>query len=110
MSSYRRSQSTLGAVYVPYGLLHLGFSAFGLGLTLALAGVGGLAGAGLSERAGRAGLTIPLAWALQAAGIAIIALTPVGSLLVAARAASTPRREERKRGNTGDQQAFHLVE
>jgi len=75
--------ATLGAVYVPYGLLHLGFSAFGLGLTLALAGVGGLAGAGLSERAGRAGLTIPLAWLLQAAGIAIIAITPVGSLLVA---------------------------
>ena len=75
--------ATLGAVYVPYGLLHLGFSAFGLGLTLALAGVGGLAGAGLSERAGRPGLTIPLAWVLQAAGIAIIALTPVGGLLVA---------------------------
>jgi len=75
--------ATLGAVYVPYGLLHLGFSAFGLGLTLALAGVGGLAGAGLSERAGRAGLTIPLAWVLQAAGIAIIAITPVGSLLIA---------------------------
>ncbi len=75
--------ATLGAVYVPYGLLRLGFSAFGLGLTLALAGVGGLVGAGLSERAGRAGLTIPLAWLVQAAGIAVIALTPAGSLLLA---------------------------
>ena len=75
--------ATLGAVYVPYGLLRLGFSAFGLGLTLALAGVGGLVGAGLSERAGRAGLTIPLSWLLQALGIAIIALAPVGSLVVA---------------------------
>ena len=51
--------ATLGAVYVPYGLLHLGFGAFGLGLTLALAGVGGLVGAGLSERAGRAGADDP---------------------------------------------------
>jgi hypothetical protein len=44
------------------------FSSVGLGVTLALAGVGGLAGAGLSERLGRPGLTIPLAWLLQAAG------------------------------------------
>jgi predicted MFS family arabinose efflux permease len=75
--------ATLGAVYVPYGLLGLGFGAFGLGLTLALAGVGGLVGSGLSERAGRPGLTVPLAWLLQAVGIVIIALTPVGSLVVA---------------------------
>ena len=75
--------ATLAAVYVPYGLLGLGFSAFGLGLTLALAGAGGLAGAGLSMRAGRVGLAAPLAWLLQAVGIAIIALTPVGSLVVA---------------------------
>ena len=78
-SSTRRSARSTSRT----GCCSLGFSAFGLGLTLALAGVGGLAGAGLSERAGRPGLTIPLAWVLQAAGIAIIALTPVGSLLVA---------------------------
>ena len=73
----------LGAVYVPYGLLELGFGAFGLGLTLALAGVGGLAGAGLSERPAAAGLPFPLAWLLQAVGIAVIAVTPAGSLVVA---------------------------
>jgi MFS family permease len=73
----------LGAVYVPYGLLQLGFSSFGLGLTLACAGVGGLLGSGLSERLGRAGLTIPAAWVLQAVGIAILAVTPVGGLVVA---------------------------
>jgi MFS family permease len=67
----------LGAVYVPYGLLRLGFSSLGLGLTLACAGVGGLLGSGLSERLGRAGLAIPLAWLLQAVGIAILAVTPV---------------------------------
>jgi predicted MFS family arabinose efflux permease len=75
--------AVLGAVYVPYGLLRLGFSSVGLGVTLALAGVGGLAGAGLAERLGRPGLTIPVAWLLQAAGIAVLAVTPVGSLVVA---------------------------
>jgi predicted MFS family arabinose efflux permease len=59
------------------------FSSVGLGVTLALAGVGGLAGAGLSERLGRPGLTIPLARLLQAAGIAVLAVTPTGSLVVA---------------------------
>jgi MFS family permease len=75
--------AVLGAVYVPYGLLRLRFSPLGVGVTLAFAGIGGLVGSGLSERIGRAGLTIPLAWLLQAAGIAILAVTPVGSLVVA---------------------------
>jgi MFS family permease len=75
--------AVLGAVYVPYSLLRLGFSSVGLGITLALAGVGGLVGAGLSERLGRPGLTVPLAWLLQGVGIAILAVTPVGSLVVA---------------------------
>jgi MFS family permease len=75
--------AVLGTVYIPFGLLRLGFSSFGLGITLAFAGIGGLLGAGLSERLGRPGLTIPLAWLLQAVGIAIIAVTPVASLVVA---------------------------
>jgi MFS family permease len=75
--------AVLGAVYVPYGLLRLGFSPAGLGVTLALAGVGGLAGAGLSERLGRPGLTIPVAWLLQSVGIAVLAVTPAGGLVVA---------------------------
>ncbi|HEV7654771.1 MAG TPA: MFS transporter [Mycobacteriales bacterium] len=75
--------AVLGAVYVPYGLLRLGFSSLGVGVTLAFAGIGGLVGSGLSERFGRPGLTIPLAWLLQAAGIAILAVTPVGGLVVA---------------------------
>lgn len=76
--------AVLGAVYVPYGLLELGFSAFGLGLTLAAAGVGGLVGSGLSERWGRRpGIAVPAAWLLDAVGIAVIAVTPAGGLVVA---------------------------
>ena len=74
----------LGAVYVPYGLLELDFSALGLGLTLAAAGLGGLVGSGLSERWGRRlGIAVPAAWLLDAVGIAVIAVTPVGGLIVA---------------------------
>lgn len=76
--------AALGAVYVPYGLHELGFSAFGLGLTLAAGGVGGLLGSGLSERWGRRPeIAVPAAWLLDAVGIAVIASTPVGGLLVA---------------------------
>ncbi len=75
--------AVLGAVYVPYGLLELGFSPLGLGLTLA-AGVGGLVGGGLSERWGRRpGIAVPTAWLLDAIGIAVIAVAPVGGLVVA---------------------------
>jgi MFS family permease len=76
--------AVLGAVYVPYGLLELGFSALGLGLTLAAAGVGGLVGSGFSERWGRRpGIAVPAAWLLDAVGIAVIAATPAGGLVVA---------------------------
>jgi MFS family permease len=75
--------AVLGTVYVPFGLLRLGFSPLAIGLTLTCAGVGGLLGSGLSERAGRAGLTIPAAWLVQALGIAILAVTPVGGVLIA---------------------------
>jgi MFS family permease len=76
--------AVLGAVYVPYGLLELGFSALGLGLTLAAAGVGGLVGSGLSQRWGRRlGIAVPAAWLLDAVGIAVIAVTPAGGLVVA---------------------------
>lgn len=76
--------AVVGAVYVPYGLRELDFSSLGLGLTLACAGVGGLLGSGLSERLGRRpGHAVPAAWLLDAAGIAVLALTPSGGLLVA---------------------------
>jgi MFS family permease len=76
--------AVLGAVYVPYALLELGFSPLESGLTLAAGGVGGLVGSGLSERWGRRpGLAVPAAWLLDALGIAVIALTPAGGLVVA---------------------------
>ena len=76
--------AVLGAVYVPYGLLELGFSALGLGLTLAAAGAGGLLGSGLSKRWGhRPGAAVAAAWLLDAVGIAVIAATPAGGLVVA---------------------------
>lgn len=76
--------AVLGTVYVPYALRELGFSPFEAGLTLAAAGVGGLVGSGLSERWGRrAGIAVPAAWLLDAVGIAVIAVTPVGGLVVA---------------------------
>jgi MFS family permease len=76
--------AVLGAVYVPYGIRELGFSSLGLGLTLACAGIGGLLGSGLSERLGRRpGRVIPGAWLLDAVGIAVLAVTPVGGLVIA---------------------------
>jgi predicted MFS family arabinose efflux permease len=77
--------AVLGAVYVPYALGGLGFSAFGAGLTLAAAGVGGVVGSGLSPRWGRRpGRSVPAAWLLGAVGLAVLAATPVGGLAVAA--------------------------
>jgi MFS family permease len=74
--------SMLGTVFVPFVLLRLHFTAFELGITIAAAGVGGLAGSFLSVRLGtRLGVgpvviacqtLMPLAWA-------IIALAPAGA-------------------------------
>jgi len=77
----------LGAVYAPFVLTTLHRSPLTLGVTLALAGVGGLAGASASERvADRVGLfgTVAGARLLEAGGIAVIALAAVtpGSVLV----------------------------
>jgi MFS family permease len=68
-------------VLAPFALVGLGLSAFQLGLALAAAGVAGLAGALLSERAGRiwgAGPTVVVAQAAMAPAWAIIALAPSG--------------------------------
>jgi MFS family permease len=76
--------AVLGAVYIPYALLELGFSPLESGLTLAAAGVGGLLGSGLSERWGRRpGIAVPAAWLLDAVGIAVLAVTPVNGLVIA---------------------------
>jgi len=79
--------SVLGAVYAPFVLTTLDRSPLTLGVTLALAGVGGLAGASASERvADRVGLfgTVAGARLLEAGGIAVVALAAVtpGSVLV----------------------------
>jgi len=79
--------SVLGAVYAPFVLTTLDRSPLVLGVTLALAGVGGLAGAGASERlADRVGLfgTVAGARLLEAGGIAVVALAAVtpGAVLV----------------------------
>lgn len=69
--------SVLGAVYAPFVLTILDRSPLTLGVTLALAGVGGLLGAGASERvAARVGLVRTMAGArlLEAGGIAVVAL------------------------------------
>ena len=68
-------------VYAPFVLRGLGLSAFTLGVTLALAGVGGVVGSTasgwLGARVGIAG-AITSAHALDAAGIALVALAPAG--------------------------------
>ncbi len=79
--------SVLGAVYAPFVLTTLHRSPLTLGVTLALAGVGGLAGASASERvADRVGLfgTVAGARLLEGGGIAVIALAAVtpGAVLV----------------------------
>ncbi|HEY0639226.1 MAG TPA: MFS transporter [Pseudonocardiaceae bacterium] len=69
----------LGTVYVPFVLLALGFDAFTLGVTFALAGVGALLGNALSIRLGRtAGYPSTIAGArlVEALGFALVALAP----------------------------------
>jgi predicted MFS family arabinose efflux permease len=71
--------SVLGTVYAPFVLRSVGVGAFGLGVTLALAGVGGVVGATASTRiAIRIGVAniITGSWLIQAVGFAAIALTP----------------------------------
>lgn len=72
--------SVLGAVYAPFVLTTLDRSPLALGVTLALTGVGGLLGAGASERmAAHVGLFRTMAGArlLEAGGIAVVALAAV---------------------------------
>lgn len=72
--------SVLGAVYAPFMLTTLHRSPLALGVTLALAGVGGLAGASASERvAARVGLFRTMAGArlLEAGGITVVALAAI---------------------------------
>jgi len=72
--------SVLGAVYAPFMLTTLHRSPLALGVTLALAGVGGLAGASASERvAARIGLFRTMAGArlLEAGGITVVALAAI---------------------------------
>jgi len=72
--------SVLGAVYAPFVLTTLARSPLALGVTLALAGVGGLLGASASERlTARLGLfrTVAGARLLEAGGIAVVALAAV---------------------------------
>lgn len=69
-------------VLAPFALVGLGMSAFQLGLALAAAGVAGLAGALLSERAGRvwgAGRTVVAARAAMVPAWAVVALAPAGA-------------------------------
>jgi MFS family permease len=71
--------AVLGTVYVPFALRELGMGAGGLGITLSLAGVGAVLGSSLSGWLGRRlsiVRTISGARLLEAAGFAIVALTP----------------------------------
>lgn len=71
--------SMLGTIYVVFVLRGLGFGTVTLGLTLALAGVGGLLGASVSTRLGRhAGIarTVVGSRLLEAIGFGLIALAP----------------------------------
>lgn len=71
--------SAVQTAYVAYALLGLGLSPFQLGLTLAAAGVGGLAGSLASIRVGTGrgvGRTVIAAWVVTALGWAVIALAP----------------------------------
>jgi MFS family permease len=65
----------LGAVYVPYVLTVLDFSALALGLTFTASGVGALLGSSMSLRLGRwPGLVVPATYLLQGVGVGVIAL------------------------------------
>lgn len=71
--------SMLGTIYVPFVLLRLELNALAVGVTLGLAGVGGLLGSSLSTRiAGRYGIAATIAGSrlLEAGGFALIALAP----------------------------------
>lgn len=71
--------AVLGTVYVPFALRELGIGAGGLGITLSLAGLGGLLGASMSGWLGqRLSLARILVGArlLEAAGFAVVAITP----------------------------------
>ena len=71
--------AVLGTVYVPFALLELGIGAGGLGITLAMAGLGGLLGSSLSGWLGRRlsiVRTVTGARLLEAAGFAVVAVTP----------------------------------
>jgi len=70
--------SVAGAVLVPFALQTLGLSAFGLGLALAVAGVGGLLGSLVSTRLGArwgAGRVVIASRALTAVAFALQALS-----------------------------------
>jgi MFS family permease len=71
--------SMLVTVFVPFVLLGLGLSPFELGLTLAAAGVGGLAGSLVSTRLGLrygAGRTVVACWLAQPVAWAVVAVAP----------------------------------
>ncbi len=71
--------AVLGTVYVPFALRELGIGAGGLGITLSLAGLGAVLGSSLSGWLGRRlsiVRTISGARLLEAAGFAVVALTP----------------------------------
>ena len=68
--------AVLGVVLAPYALLTLGLSAFQLGLTGALGGLGAVAGAAITTRVGLwlgTGRTIILCHALNALGVLVMA-------------------------------------
>ena len=70
-----------GAVFVPFALQTVGFSAFTLGLTLSLAGLGGLAGSLVSTRLGArfgAGRVIWASRMLTGLAYGLVALAPSG--------------------------------
>ena len=74
----------LGTVYVPFALRELGMGPGGLGITLTLAGVGGLLGSSLSGWLGRRlsiVRTVTAARLLEAAGFAVVAITPGADVL-----------------------------
>lgn len=71
--------AVLGTVYIPFALRVLDMGAAGLGITLSMAGLGGLLGSSLSGWLGRRlsiARTLAGARLLEAAGFAIVAATP----------------------------------
>ncbi len=71
--------AVLGTVYIPFALRELGMGAIGLGVTLTLAGVGGFVGSSLWGWLGRRLSPVRIlagARLLEAAGFAVVALTP----------------------------------